>query len=76
MLVYVTSIFTFSLNVFKTAPSQGCYNLGLCGKRLNIIQKLELVAENIVVKGNKSGKLLQTTPVLLQVVTTREISKP
>ena len=32
----VTSIFSFSHNVFKSILSQGCYRSGLCGKELTL----------------------------------------
>ena len=36
----VTSIFSFSHNVFKMFLSQGCEKSGLCGKELNLYQTM------------------------------------
>ena len=52
----VTSIFSFSLNVFKSLLPQGCLILGFCGNGLNVCSDNTIGGvENIVGKGESAG---------------------
>ena len=50
--IVVTSIFSFSLNVFERLLSQGHSKSGLCGKGLNCLDRVE----KIVGKEENAGK--------------------
>ena len=47
LVLQVTSIFSFSHNVFKSFLSQGRLKLGLCGKELNVARRMTYVFDRI-----------------------------
>ena len=58
LVLQVTSIFSFSHNVFKSFLSQGRLKLGLCGKELNVARRMTYVfdrIENNVEEGENAG---------------------